>query len=236
MSRQPTVYGSRHGGGGLPPWLVFIIAVALVFGGYYLWIGIRDFLESGGLGVMEATERAAVIQSATAEFGVSAGGSASRRTPVPTPTPVPPCQEFAVIVEVAIVRASPNTTSPVLDQIPGGEAICVIEYDTDAGWYLIDLNPRTNRLDTGYMADFLIEALNPTPTPSNTVSPAPTVTDLPSDTPSITEPPTITLTPSSTSQPSTTPTPDASQPLSPVPPSPSVTPVPVTPTPPMRSA
>ena len=44
--RRGSGYGS---GGGLPPWLVFIVAIALVFGTYYVWTGLRDFIRSGGL-------------------------------------------------------------------------------------------------------------------------------------------------------------------------------------------
>ena len=31
--------------------LIFVMAVAFVFGGYYLWLGVRDFLSTGGLGI-----------------------------------------------------------------------------------------------------------------------------------------------------------------------------------------
>ena len=49
-------------------------------------------------------------------------------------------------------------------------------------WYSIDLNPSTRRIELAYMHESIIEAVNPTPTPSitptpsNTVSPPPTVT------------------------------------------------------------
>lgn len=181
-------------GGGLPPWLVFITAIALVFGAYYLWTGIRDFIRAGGLGVIEATQRAEIIASATLNRAATITQAAPEITIRPSPTPLPPCQDFAVVPTVAIIRERPSTASAIVEQIPLGTIVCVLSREPapNDDWYLIDVQPRTRRLDAGYMRDDLIEAVNPTPTPSKTVPPPPTVTPLP-------------VTP--TSRPSLTPTP-----------------------------
>ena len=176
--RRGSGYGS---GGGLPPWLVFIVAIALVFGTYYVWTGLRDFIRSGGLGVIEATQRAEIITSATLDRAATITQAAPEITIRPSPTPLPACQDFAVVPNVAIVRERPSTASAIVEQIPLGTIVCVLsrEPEPNDDWYLIDVQPRTRRLDAGYMRDDLVEAVNPTPTPSKTVPPPPTVTPLP---------------------------------------------------------
>ena len=69
--------------GGVPAWLVFVVAVAIVLAAYYLWVGVQNYLRTGGLGVVEATRQAELIVTATADRvqGVPT------RTPVPTFTP-----------------------------------------------------------------------------------------------------------------------------------------------------
>lgn len=174
--------GGGYGrGGGLPPWLTFMLAVALVFGAYYVWTGVQDFIRAGGLGVVEATQRAQIIASATLDRAATITQAAPVITARPSPTALPPCQDFAVAYNVAIVRERPSVNSAVLDQIPLGTIVCVLsrEAEPNDDWYLIDTQPRTRRLDAGYMREELIEAVNPTPTPSRTIPPPPTVTPLP---------------------------------------------------------
>jgi hypothetical protein len=180
-------YQPRYRRDRLPPWLVFVTAVALVFGLYYLWIGLRDFVETGGLSIRQATERAAIIATATREAAATrqavVGPTSAAR--FATFTPVPPCENFRVSVPVAIMRAAPATSSEIVAQLPQGEVVCVLGRETlsedgDAVlWYLVDSNPATRRLDAAYMREDLIEAANPTPTPSRTLTALPTVTDSP---------------------------------------------------------
>lgn len=181
--KKPASQGRRpqYGDPIFPAWLVFLTGVALVFAAYYLWIGVQDFVASGGLGVAEATQRIVVLDTATAE---QIEAERARLTPRPTWTPLPECQEFVVIVESAIIRAAPSTASPVITTLPEGEIVCVIERLADnRDWYLIDRNPRTTRtIETGYMFYNIIQAANPTPTPSDTFTPAPSVTPMPSST------------------------------------------------------
>lgn len=189
---------SYRPGGGLPAWLVFLLAVALVFGAYYVWTGIQDFIRAGGLGVIEATQRAEIIASATLNRVATITQAAPEITIRPSPTPLPPCQDFAVAFNVAIVRERPSVNSAIVEQIPLGTIVCVLsrEPEPNQDWYLIDVQPRTRRLDAGYMREELIEAVNPTLTPSRTVPPPPTVTPLPA-TPTVR----ATMTPTPTERP-----------------------------------
>ncbi len=178
----------RKSGGGPPALLAFLLAIALVFGIFYVWQGIQTFLRTGGLGVVEATERAQVIDTATAvRITRMATSEATLR---PTATEVPPCQEFRVSVPAGIVREAPSTSAAVATQFRQGEIVCVLGKDEGSEWYTLDLNPSTRRLELAYMHETILEAVNPTltpsitPTASNTVTPAPTVTNMPTEAPS----------------------------------------------------
>ncbi|HLU08160.1 MAG TPA: SH3 domain-containing protein [Oceanobacillus sp.] len=198
----------RRRGGGPPAWLVFLVAVALVFGAFYLYQGAQNFIRTGGLGIEEATERAQIISSATAE---RASPTHAGFTPRPTFTEVPECIEFRVSVPNAIVRETPSENGRLLDGLNQGETVCVLGREEGSEWYSIDRNPETRRVELAFMHETVIEAVNPTLTPSMTPTPLPTVTPAPTDTPSITPPPTDTFTPSVTPQSisTTTPTPEA---------------------------
>jgi len=170
----------------LPGWFVFILAVTLVFGFYFMWIGFQDYLAGGTL-APTATPTSDEISVFNPEFSLS--GTA---TPVPTRTPVPACIEFVVSVPSAIIRQQPTTASAILDTVPEGEIICVIQPYLDTDWYLIDFNQRTNRLEEAYMHSDVIDAANPTLTPTDTFTPPPSVTPEP------TQPTTNTPTPTAT--------------------------------------
>ena len=59
-------YRTPRNRGGLPGLLVFVLGAALIFGGFYIWQGAANFIRTGGMGVVEATEQARVVASATA--------------------------------------------------------------------------------------------------------------------------------------------------------------------------
>lgn len=179
--KRPSSFNAHVRRRGAPVWLVFLLGMALVFGGYYLWLGARDFLQTGGLGIREATQRAAIIGTATqAQVAERAALVATRQATLrPTPTDVPECQMFRVTVNMAIIRNRPTTAGSILDQVPNGTDICVIAEEADGEWYLIDLNPRTRRLEPGYLRRDLVRPLNPTATPTRTFTPLPTVTPEP---------------------------------------------------------
>lgn len=207
LGRRPP---TRRGKDGLPAWLVFLVGVAVVFGVYYVWLGVRSFLQSGGRGVIEATQNAEIIASATAET-IQIGIPTLR----PTATTIPPCDSFTVIVPNARVRQEPSETSPVIDSFFENDVICVVGRPTpESEWYTIDLKPGTRRLDVAYMHESVIAPVNPTPTPSRTATSLPTVTPQPSLTPSLTltPDPTETRIPGITDTPRPTLTPSATPP------------------------
>lgn len=184
--------------GGLPGWVVFLIAVATGLGGYYIWLGVQDYVRAGGLGIVEATQRADIIASATQARAVTITAIAPIITQFPTPTAVPPCQDFEVAAPVAIIRDRPSTNGAILEQVPQGTVVCVIgrvDDNPENEWYVLDYNPRTRRLDEAFMREDVIVPLNPTPTPSNTVTRPPTVTPLPTTPSPFTMTPSATLTP-----------------------------------------
>jgi hypothetical protein len=196
-----------------PSWVVFLLGAALVFGLYYIGIGIRDYLRTGGLGVVEATQRADIINTATAVQVESREGTA---TPIPTFTPIPACTDFTVIVPSAVVRQTPSTDAPPVAQYSLGTIVCVLgRAPGNAEWYLIDTNPRTRRIDEAYMREDLIEALNPTPTPTMTFTPPPTVTSTltPTATDTALPLPTATLDRNATTTPTLTETPTPTAPF-----------------------
>jgi hypothetical protein len=194
---------STRRGGGPPAWLVFLVAVALVFGAFYLYQGAQNFLRTGGLGVEEATARAQIVDTATAE-GATSFVTRSPVTPRPTLTPVPECVEFHVIVPNAIVRETPSENGRLITGFNQGTTVCVLGREGDGEWYAIDQNPDTRRLELAYMHESVIEAVNPTPTPSRTSSPLPTVTPAPTETPSNTPLSTEMIEPTNTTRPTRT--------------------------------
>lgn len=181
-------YGQRSGP---PSWFIILLGIAIVFGVYYLWLGLRNFM-STGVSVSESTLQASHQNTATAirieeiEFNAP--------TLLPSITPVPPCQDFVVRVPIAIVRSGPSTSSRIVAGLRDGEAVCVITMMPDSDWYLVDQNERTRRIEKVYMHRDIIRALNPTATPTITLTPTNTLT------------PTASATPTDTSLPTATPT------------------------------
>lgn len=206
----------RRGSDGTPSWVIFLLGGALVFGLYYVGIGIRDFFQTGGLGIVESTQRAEIVSTATA---VQVQVRSQSATPIPSITPMPTCMEFVVIVPNAIVREQPSTSATIITQWGLGTTVCVMgRAAQNSEWYSVDGNPRTRRIDEAYMREDVIEASNPTATPSLTFTPLPTIT------------PTFTATVTSTSLPQPTVTGDTDATNTPTP-----TPT-ATPTPPFESA
>jgi hypothetical protein len=204
-------YGSSSS---VPPWLIFLLAIAVVFGGYYVWTGVQNFMRTGGLGIRESTERARLIATATRETVQTR--EAIRETRVatirPTPTDVPPCQDFVVIPAQAVIRQLPSTNSELVEQVPAGTILCVIAREPGTDWYLLDINPRTRRLDSAYIREDLVRAANPTLTPSRTFTALPTVTPAPT-TPA--PPASLTFTPAPTVEEAPPPSPTPARTLPP---------------------
>jgi hypothetical protein len=183
---------------------VFLIGIALVFGIYYLWLGVQSYLRSGGLGIAESTQQAVIVSSATAERIIIATAAV---TPRPTITPIPECQEFVVTAENAIVREGPSPGAAIRTSFFEGTRVCVLgRAAEESEWYIVDMNEQLRRIDPAYMHESVIEPVNPTPTPTRTLtptltappSPLPTITPTPSPRPTDTRIPGITDTPTPT--------------------------------------
>jgi hypothetical protein len=186
----------RRGGGGPPGWLIVLIAGAFVFGFFYVVQGVQTFFRTGGLGVVEATERAIIVASATAVRVTRMATSAL--VPQATFTPPPECIDFTVTTASAVVREGPSFNAAPVTSLRGGEIVCVLEQIGE--WYAIDSNTDTRRREIAYMHESIIAAVNPTDTPAPTQPPTPTLppseTPLASSTPRPTLPPRLaTVTP-----------------------------------------
>jgi hypothetical protein len=188
------MYASRNGGGP-PAWIVFLAGVALIFGVYYVWLGVRDFLANG---INPAIPTQHVEQDLTAVFeeAVNQSGLPTAR---PTLTPLPSCQRYTVRVEEVNVRTGPNVESDFIEKRLLGSEICVLGFQGDTNWFLIDMDTATRRIEPGYIRSDLLEAANPSPTPAPSTTALPTITLTPSHTP--TDTPTATFTPSRTPRP-----------------------------------
>lgn len=214
FGRRPSRSSPRRGNSGPPAWIIFLVGVALVFGGYYVFLGIQNFLRTGGQGVIETTQQAVIISTATAESFIPT----PNLTPVPSSTPVPECIDFIVSVPSAIVRETPNAKAAILTSLSQNESVCVLGRPSeDSEWYTIDQNPGTRRLEIAYMHESVVQAVAPTPTPSRTPTPPPTVTPTLTYTPAPTVPtntpaPTETIDPDITNTPTPTLTPSSTQP------------------------
>lgn len=180
---------------GPSPVLVVLLAALLVLGCYYTWRGVLSFLEDRGNITAPATREAVATATAQAE---------SLRLPPTlyfpaTFTPLPPCQTFRVRVERAVYRECPSTDNrqcPVREVVTYGTELCVYGRSPDnPEWYVVELNPGGAFRDTVFMHQSVLEAVNPTPTPTRTFTPLPTVTPLPSATPGSTVRPTLADTP-----------------------------------------
>ena len=174
---------------GPPSWFVLLLGIAIVFGVYYLWLGLRGFMATG-LTTAQTTRQA--IERATATAVSVSDRQYLAPTALPTFTPVPACQDFVVLVRSAIIRSAPSTESGIVDTVRQGDIVCVIAREPDSDWYVLDRNTLTRRLEAVYMHEDLVRALNPTPTPTLTFTPSPTPT--PSATPSPAPQPTLRMT------------------------------------------
>ena len=182
------------GSSGPPAWLVVLVAAMIVFGGYFIYAGVRNYMASGlqGAFLAQATRSAADTPSA---FDLDVTATLDLRfTPAPSRTPVPDCQDFAVTVPEAIIRECASTNCAIKDVRHEGDVVCVLERDyVQAEWYIIDLDESRFFTDLAYMHESLMQAVNPTPTPTITPSPQPTGTptavDVPPPDASATPPP-----------------------------------------------
>ena len=202
----------RQQNDGPPSWFVFLLGIAFIFGGFYLWTSFQKYLRTGVLSVDQATQVSREEASATAVQRVTAVADLPTRRP--SSTPKPDCQEFRVSAATAIMRQQPSTAATLVESIPEGTVVCVLEATAGGDgftWYLIDRDPITRLIETAYMREDVIEPANPSPTPSITFLP-PTITATYSPMPTLSPPPSLTpRSVPSTNAPQGTETPDPVQ-------------------------
>ncbi len=186
------------GRAGPPAWLVIGVAAMLVFGVYFVWSGIRNYMVGNLQGALLAgATRAAQLSPTPGEEETST--PELRFTSAPTRTPVPDCQDFVITVPEAIIRECASTNCAIVDVRHEGDVICVLEPDyADTEWYIVDLDESRFFTDLTYMHESVMRAVNPTPTPTVTPTAAPVTPTV--EIPTIELPtldlPTITWTPS----------------------------------------
>ena len=162
------------------PAVVTLIAAALVFGGYFLYLGVVEWIEQDFQADQRATETAVVVQTVE-----QIARATSAFMPFPTATRVPDCEIYYVTASSAFVRECPSLTCPSKERFGNGANVCVIgraddnEYFDGAEWYKIDLNESASFLDEGYMHESVLTPRYPTPRPTATFTPLPTITPLP---------------------------------------------------------
>ncbi|GAB1420595.1 hypothetical protein MASR2M15_07020 [Anaerolineales bacterium] len=165
---------------GPPAWFIFLLGTAFVFGVYFLWNRAADFVSGGALDFLSPTPTLTVtvsnidtlLSDPFSEIVSPVEGTLAF-------TPSPRCLDFEVIVDSAIVRQSPVLGAGIVTSFARGEVVCILEHDAERGWYHIDVNARTRRIEDGYMFEDLLLAINPTPTPTITPTMPPTVTLIP---------------------------------------------------------
>jgi cell division septation protein DedD len=198
---------SHYRRSGPSPLLIVSIGALIVFGGYFVWVGVLSFLQDHG----------DITAPATHAANASATAQAAPVVILPSPfmpatfTPLPDCQWFKVKVSRAVYRECPskdNNECPIRDTADYGTEFCV--YSRVPGnpeWYVVELNPGGSYRDTVFMHESVLEAVNPTVTPAPTITPGPTITPVPTFTPAPTVLPSATPTPTPPPDASPTPTP-----------------------------
>jgi hypothetical protein len=179
-----------------PTWLAVIVALLLVFGGYYIWRGLMAFFESSGDITAPATYAAFANQTATVDAQTEVPTLDFTQPLNITTTPQRVCQDFRVKPVRARVRECPKETCGTITMPSQGMKICVFGVASDdPEWYEVNLKPDDPIPQIGYMHNSVLDPMNPTKRPTNTFTPLPTVTDVPSATPTRTPTPLPTKTP-----------------------------------------
>lgn len=159
---------------GTPIWLITIVGMMLVFGGYYTWRGLIAFFESGGniaAPVIDETATVAYEKTATAVATIMA-------VPfdflLPTKTSSRICQDYHVSVSVARVRECPDQACATLDRPVQNTEICVYKVVKDApDWFEIDLAPAASQPQLAYMHNSVLKAGKPARAVTRTFTPVP---------------------------------------------------------------
>ncbi|MBN1286100.1 MAG: hypothetical protein JXB47_11940 [Anaerolineae bacterium] len=193
------MYARRSRPDGPPLFVIVVIVALLIFGCYSLWAGFADFTRNTALQGIQALQTRTILAQTPESVRAT---SAFRPTFPPTWTPPPPCVDFVVMVESAVVRSCPAADCRVVGGYQYGETVCVLRHvSTDSEWYEIEQDVDLRTGDIGYMHRNVIKAADPTPEPTLTHTPLPTVTPGPSNTLPATRTPAPTYTPLPTATP-----------------------------------
>lgn len=178
---------------GPPGWFIMLVAMALVFGGFRLLMGVQSFIADGRVLQPQASAVAVETSAPMSNSGVPARPLSTR---FPTMTPQPECQEYVVRPGAGVinVRRQPSTSAVVEETLAEGTSVCMLEVQGE--WYFVDRDIRTRRIEPGYIFEGLLRSANPTATATVTQMAPATITLTPSNTPTRT--PTATRTPTRT--------------------------------------
>lgn len=184
---------------------IILMAMAMVFGGYFLWTGFMTWVDEG-------SEESRIAQrTQVSEASATAYSIFNRPTLAvfPSITPIPACEFFVVKgPQSAFVRECPSSNCKEVGYVDANVSVCVIgrgddaQYNRPQEWFKVLLRPDDILPEITYMHQSVLRSLNPTATPTATFEPLPTVTrtptptefpTIPTDTP---DPRTPSLTPS----------------------------------------
>jgi hypothetical protein len=178
--------------------LIVVVSALLIFGCYALWNNVLNYTRTTSSGARQAAE---TVAAATQTAALPPTFDCLPTFP-PTWTPPPPCEDFVVTVESAVVRECPDEGCKIIDAYRSGDVVCVIGHPADAPqWYQVERDREYRSLELGYMHRNIISPLNPTPTPTITLTPTETHTPAPTNTLPSTRTPAPTYTPTPTDTP-----------------------------------
>lgn len=171
---------------GFNPLTISLIAMTLVFGGFFLWQGFVEWVDRENADRYARATQTAIIEITS----TAAPTDIFYPSPTPVPDPVPECQIFFINAEAAYIRECPSRSCEEKDRFEYETEVCVYGKtpDTDLAneeWYIVDLNAGGVFADIGYMHESVLKPRFPTPRPSQTFTPRPTITLTPSPTPSV---------------------------------------------------
>ena len=161
-----------------PTWFIIVVAVTLVFGGYFVWRGLLAWADAN----FSYTAPTASSQDGSDGPTLPFSSRNLSKTIPPTASPTQVCIQFRVKVLRARVRECPKDTCNTITLPEQGAVFCVLGAAPEAtDWYRVNLKPDDPLGEIGYMSSSVLSAVNPTPKPSATLNLA-TVTQVPTTT------------------------------------------------------
>jgi hypothetical protein len=104
----------------------------------------------------------------------------------PSLTPIPVCEQFSVNVDRTVLRICPDQECEARQLVTYGQELCVYghalpqeQYPDAVQWFEVDINSSGAFRELVYVHEDVVQAMNPTPTPTRTFTPLPTITQTP---------------------------------------------------------